>query len=119
MLDVCFSSIVMERGKILPRLENTHPDFVASAHYVDLANAADISLQTLLMACEPAPFGIDNKDVLDDTYRKAWKMDKDNFSTRLDVVHTRILDRICLKLMRGNVERKIRSELYKLNIYGE
>ena len=80
MLGVCFSLIAMERGKILPRLENTHPDFVASAHYVDLANAADISLQTLLMACEPAPFGIDNKDVLDDTYRKAWKITRQLFN---------------------------------------
>ncbi|EDR10243.1 uncharacterized protein LACBIDRAFT_325147 [Laccaria bicolor S238N-H82] len=88
------------------------------AHCIDLANADDASLQVLLEACQPAPFGIDNKDVLDETYRKAWKMDNSNFATRLDVVNTGILDCIRSMLMQGNKNKKIRPEMYKLNVYG-
>lgn len=91
-----------------------------AAGWVDLANASDEKLQALLEACEPAPFGVNNKDVLDDTYRKAWKMDNSNFSTRLDVVDTGIVEHVRSKLVdvgHGG-QKKIRPELYKLNIYG-
>ncbi|EDR00473.1 uncharacterized protein LACBIDRAFT_313386 [Laccaria bicolor S238N-H82] len=88
------------------------------AHCIDFANADDASLQVLLEACQPAPFGVDNKDVLDETYRKAWKMDNANFATRLDVVNTGILESIRSMLMQGNENKKIRLEMYKLNIYG-
>ena len=88
---------------------------------VDLANASDAKLQALLEASEPAPFGVNNKDVLDDTYRKAWKMDNSNFSTRLDVFDTGVIEHVRSKLVdigHGG-QKKIRPELYKLNIYGE
>lgn len=87
------------------------------AQYIDLANADDLKLQTLVGACERAAFGLDNKDVLDETYRKAWKMDSSNFLTRLDVVNAGIMDHVCAKLVQ-NTERKVRSEIYKLNVYG-
>ena len=93
--------------------------FVNRAHCIDFANADDASLQVLLEACQPAPFGVDNKDVLDESYRKAWKMDNSNFATRLDVVNTGILECIRSMLMQGNENKKIRPEMYKLNVYGE
>lgn len=88
------------------------------ARCIDLANADDASLQVLLEACQPAPFGVDNKDVLDETYRRAWKMDNANFATRLDVVNTGILESIRSMLMQGNENKKFRPEMYKLNVYG-
>ena len=93
--------------------------FLDSAQCIDLANANDLKLQTLVGACERAAFGLDNKDVLDETYRKAWKMESSNFLTRLDVVSAGIIDHVCAKLMQGNTERRVRSEIYKLNVYGE
>ena len=85
---------------------------------MDLANANDPQLHTLVGACERASFGLDNKDVLDETYRKAWKMDSSRFSTRFDIVNTGILDHVYAKLAPGCPD-KIRPELYKLNVYGE
>jgi hypothetical protein len=93
--------------------------FSDSAQSIDLANVDDLKLQTLVGACERAAFGLDNKDVLDESYRKAWKMDSSNFLTRLDVVSAGIIDHVCAKLMQGSAERRVRSEMYKLNVYGE
>ena len=93
--------------------------FFDSAQSIDLANANDLKLQTLVGACERAAFGLDNRDVLDETYRKAWKMDSSNFLTRLDIVSAGIIDHVYAKLMQGNTERRVRSEIYKLNVYGE
>ena len=36
------------------------------------------------MTCQPATFGAQEQDVLNESYRKAWKMDMDNFSTRFN-----------------------------------
>ena len=46
-------------------------------------------------------------------------MDNSNFATRLDVVNTGILESIRSMLMQGNENKKIRPEMYKLNVYGE
>ena len=46
-------------------------------------------------------------------------MDNTNFATRLDVVNTGILECIRSMLMQGNENKKIRPEMYKLNVYGE
>ena len=108
-----------ETLSLVPLVELIVLIFVNRAHCIDLANTDDASLQVLLEACQPAPFGVDNKDVLDETYRKAWKMDNSNFATRLDVVNTGILECIRSMLMQGNENKKIRPEMYKLNVYGE
>ena len=55
---------------------------------------------------KPAGLGVDNKNILNDTYRKAWKMDNDNFSTRLAVESAGIMDLVVpisciLREMRG------------------
>lgn len=85
---------------------------------MDLANANDPKLHTLVGACERASFGLDKKDILDETYRKAWKMDSSRFSTSFDIVNTGILDHVYAKLTPGSPDM-IRPELYKLNAYGE
>ena len=121
-LDSSFFGLEVVQGETLllvPLVEVFVLIFDDRAHCVDLANADDASLQVLLEACQPAPFGVDNKDVLDETYRKAWKMDNSNFATRLDVVNTGILECIRSMLMQGNENKKIRPEMYKLNVYGE
>ena len=72
-----------------------------------------------MQACEPAPFGLNDKDVLDETYRKAGKMDSELFSMPLVPEHTDLV-----KVLRGHLlegtdsTRKLKIELYKLNVYG-
>ena len=58
--------------------------------------------------------------MLDETYRKAGKMDSECFSSTLDPFHTDLIKIIRGYLLEG-LESKtgIKAELYKLNIYGK
>jgi len=90
-----------------------------SRRYVDFANTSFGELEQLAQVCEPASFGINDKDVLDETYRKARKMDSELFSTPLVPEQTDLV-----KVLRGHLlegtdsTRKLKVELYKLNVYG-
>ena len=44
----------------------------------------ETALKLLSDACDPATFGLDDKDVLYESYRKAGKLDADNFSIAED-----------------------------------
>lgn len=46
---------------------------------IDLSNATVEELEDLSQACDPATFGLNQNDVLDESYRKAWKLDSDYF----------------------------------------
>ena len=84
-------------------------------------SAQDVeALNQLERACEPATFGRNAEDVLDETYRKAGKMDSDNFLLGLDVERSRLIDIVRAGLLAGEDETKVvQAELYKLNVYGE
>lgn len=72
-----------------------------------------------MQACQPATFGRDQQDVLDEEYRKAGKLDLTQFSSKLDLVGTRIMETVNSHLVdasKGDVF--LRPELYKLNVYG-
>ncbi|KAA1470643.1 hypothetical protein DENSPDRAFT_929004 [Dentipellis sp. KUC8613] len=90
------------------------------AHVIDLANATSSQLDTLSSSCTPAPFGLKNETVLDETYRKAGKMDCSDFATPLVPERTCLVDTICDELLEGKEAKKlIEFELYKLNVYSE
>ncbi|KAH7360852.1 hypothetical protein BKA65DRAFT_547562 [Rhexocercosporidium sp. MPI-PUGE-AT-0058] len=87
------------------------------------------ALKPLLQACTPATFGFKASDVLDETYRKAGKLDAESFSTNFHPADFGILDSVKQVLLPGlsldkdeqGVEREehrgVRAELYKLNVY--
>ena len=78
------------------------------------------ALEALANACERSKFGRGEETVLDETYRKAGKMDSDNFMTGLDLDVTGLLDAVRLGLLSAQDEtRVVRAELDKLNVYGE
>ncbi|RDB15254.1 hypothetical protein Hypma_004840 [Hypsizygus marmoreus] len=89
--------------------------------WIDLPQATDADLKALVQACEPATFGMDRRDVLDDSYRKAWKLDKSNFAPKFDVTESSLMDRVRAQLMASPADetRSIKAELYKLNVYGK
>ncbi|KAM5533679.1 hypothetical protein V8D89_012646 [Ganoderma adspersum] len=94
------------------------------AHFIDLLQTSTSNdhsaIERLAQACERARFGRGGEAVLDETYRKAGKMDTSNFKTGLDLESTRLLDTIRLGLLPDAAEMRIvRPELYKLNVYGE
>jgi hypothetical protein len=43
-----------------------------------------VSLEPLVASCQPATFGRNNEDILDESYRKAGKLDRSQFSLSLD-----------------------------------
>jgi hypothetical protein len=62
---------------------------------------------------------VNDRDVLDETYRKAGKMDRTHFAARLEEEVPRILNAIRPVLFTDGEEKtNIRAELYKLNVYG-
>jgi len=76
-------------------------------------------LEQLTQACEPASFGMNQDNVLDESYRKAGKMDSECFSLMLDPVHSDLLEIIRCYFFEGTQSTKnIKAELYKLNVYG-
>ena len=77
-------------------------------------------LERMAGACDQATFGLGEKDVLDESYRKAGKMDKSSFSAPFDLSASHILLRVASSLFYGKTaERYVYAELYKLNIYGK
>ncbi|KIJ63416.1 hypothetical protein HYDPIDRAFT_92692 [Hydnomerulius pinastri MD-312] len=91
-----------------------------NAGKIDLARATPADLEKLARACQPATFGRNQEDVLDETYRKALKLDASAFSTLFNAESAGLADVIRRELLEGkNDKRDIRLEMYKLNIYGK
>lgn len=77
-------------------------------------------LQELEETCDAATFGRNQETVLDETYRKAGKMDVENFVMRFDAERSGLIDVVRAGLLTGSCEKKgIDVELYKLNVYGK
>lgn len=88
--------------------------------YVNLSNATPDQLEELTRACEPASFGVKQENELDETYRKAGKMDSECFASMLDPSNTDLLNIVRGYLLDGpQSNRGVIAELYKLNIYGK
>ncbi|KAJ7738026.1 hypothetical protein B0H14DRAFT_3516169 [Mycena olivaceomarginata] len=68
---------------------------------IDLGNAKEEDLVALASACDRATFGMDQKDVLDECYRKAGKMDLAKFAARPDVVASGLVDAISPDILQG------------------
>lgn len=78
----------------------------------------DFQLAALSQACQPASFGISQKDVLDESYRKAGKMEPSAFSTQFSPSSLGIVELVRATLLQGRSAKSIRVELYNLNVYG-
>ncbi|KAH7320592.1 hypothetical protein B0I35DRAFT_197903 [Stachybotrys elegans] len=83
---------------------------------------ADVRMvEKLVLDCQPATFGRGQEDVLDETYRKAGKLEPSQFSTNFCPYDTGIVDAITAMLMTdsldGEVMLGVRAQLYKLNVY--
>ncbi|KAH8722970.1 hypothetical protein GQ44DRAFT_657499 [Phaeosphaeriaceae sp. PMI808] len=84
-----------------------------------VSSDSELGLQTLLSATEPASFGFQGKDVIDESYRKATKLDSTAFSTTFCPYVVGIIDILGRTLLpqSGDSSRSIKAELYKLNVY--
>ncbi len=93
-------------------------DCLSRRRHVNLAKAPLNELEQLAEACEPASFGVNEKEVLDETYHKAGKMDPERFASLLDPVRTNLMKIIRDSLLEGTQATDyITVELHKLNVY--
>ena len=85
-----------------------------------LDDATGQNLLNLLSATAPASFGRGGENVLDETYRKAFKLDTSKFSSTFNPYELGIVDTIAQLLLPSTIDsrayRSVRAELYKLNV---
>jgi hypothetical protein len=74
-------------------------DTPSSGGKVIFPSSESSELEQLLKACTPATFGSGGKDILDETYRKARKLDRGNFSVDFHPHDYGILDAIAQTLL--------------------
>lgn len=86
---------------------------------INLSSATDTELAHLSDVCAAATFGRNQQDVLDESYRKARKLDCSEFACHFDAERSGLVKVACGELLVGeDSTRPIRAELYKLNVYG-
>ena len=90
-----------------------------------LSHEDHAGLQELVNACQPASFGLNGKEVLDQSYRKAGKLDRSEFLTDFHPHDCGIIDSIRQILLPSMIKggegigignQGVRAELYKLNV---
>lgn len=81
---------------------------------------AQDSFHLLLDACQPATFGFGTQEILDEEYRKAGKLDTDDFCTDFNPYEHGIVNTINQVLAQGSHSTGrglgVKAELYKLNV---
>ncbi|KAG6360974.1 hypothetical protein INS49_009193 [Diaporthe citri] len=78
------------------------------------------NIEKLINDLEPASFGYHAKDIFDETYRKALKLDTNKFASTFNPYECGIIDGIAQVLLpstpESDLRRGVRAELYKLNV---
>ncbi|KAF2117252.1 hypothetical protein BDV96DRAFT_490085 [Lophiotrema nucula] len=81
----------------------------------------DAAVADLVADTQPATFGLEGKDVYDESYRKATKLDPNSFSTDFCPYELGIVDVVAQALLPNKTGQDnyqgVRAELYKLNVY--
>ncbi|KAI0927628.1 hypothetical protein AcV5_008112 [Taiwanofungus camphoratus] len=91
-----------------------------AARRIDFLKTSERELEHLAQTCDAATFGVDQKDVLDESYRKAGKLDAAHFAIKFDPARLGLIDAIRTDLLEGHeARRSVYAELYKLNVYGK
>ncbi|KAF9535325.1 hypothetical protein CPB83DRAFT_901074 [Crepidotus variabilis] len=91
---------------------------LSNAKVINFTEPTQEQISALAQACQPATFGVNQQDVLDESYRKAGKMDAENFATQFSPNDLGMIAIIKGHLFRERSEQPMRAELYKLNVYG-
>ncbi|KAI3601656.1 hypothetical protein WG66_009001 [Moniliophthora roreri] len=89
----------------------------APTEYLELANASADQLAKLISACEAAPFGHGPESVLDESYRKALKMELSQFAMPPDLASTDIFHKVQKELVDTNkaMKRHNKGAFFKLH----
>ncbi|KAI0684519.1 hypothetical protein BC835DRAFT_1553058 [Cytidiella melzeri] len=109
-LEVADEDLILYYGK----------DKSTGIYRLDFKGASDKDLKELADNCDPATFGRNQEDVLDETYRSAGKLDVTHFSTLFDPAQSGVIGAIQDVLLEGyeRTHTALSYKLYKLNVYG-
>ncbi|KAF5344303.1 hypothetical protein D9756_011599 [Leucocoprinus leucothites] len=89
-----------------------------SHHLLNMAAISEGDIQDLVDACSPAPFGRGAESVLDDTYRKALKLEDNLFAWRFNPDSGNFIAQLAHQLSPwAKFNKGFRAEVSKLNIY--
>lgn len=112
---------------VLVRWDST-PPMSRRVHFPVATDLDSEAFQQLLLDCQPATFGRGGGDVLDESYRKAGKLDSTHFSSSFSIYESGILEQVARWLLPGSractkteetgnqAHCSISAELYKLNV---
>ncbi|EAU84544.1 hypothetical protein CC1G_00063 [Coprinopsis cinerea okayama7 len=115
----CSGTYNLEPGKARLFYSNKSGDKVGFIDFASPNGVDNTQLEDLVSVCEPAKFGRGNEDVLDESYRKAWKLDASRFATQLDIASSGILSTVREALLQyGNSRHTLEAHLDKMNVYG-
>jgi hypothetical protein len=110
----CGSLKLSEPIDIYYKAKGTDANGTCNIRHIRLP-ASDSDLQDLTRECEVASFGIGDRDVVDEKYRKALCLPKSRFSSSFDLCSTGILHTV--QYLLAHDCPYIVAEPYKLNIY--
>ncbi|KAI5895377.1 uncharacterized protein SCHCODRAFT_02686773 [Schizophyllum commune H4-8] len=84
-----------------------------------LGQSTEEKLASLVATCKPATFGLNQQDVLDETYRKAVTLDNTMFASLLKPAGYGLINTIRDQLLQEGAEstKQIVHEVYRLNVY--
>ena len=86
---------------------------------LDFTKATDADVQHLSETCDVASFGVNHEDVVDETYRKAGKLDSEFFAVKFSLESSGLSQIIRDSLLEGSQAKlPVRAEPYKINVYG-
>ncbi|KZS88273.1 hypothetical protein SISNIDRAFT_446096 [Sistotremastrum niveocremeum HHB9708] len=92
---------------------------MASSRRIEFPTSDVVELERLSSACQPATFGNNKDHVLDENYRRARKMDVEDFAINMGFNFTDFLNHAVRRLLGApHDDKNFRAELYKLNVYG-
>jgi hypothetical protein len=111
------NAIVSVQGEceLVKPMEIVYNDQTGNLHKITLP----CEEEQLVQACEPASFGKGQVDVLDPSYRTAYKLDNNKFFTNFDLSEHEILLQIKNALGPAQKQCEVKASLYKLNIYSK
>ncbi|KAL1691161.1 hypothetical protein GGG16DRAFT_125097 [Schizophyllum commune] len=95
------------------------PDVDLKLYFGDVVNHECEKLASLVATCQPATFGLNQEDVLDETYRKALTLDNTMFSSLLKPAQYGLINTIRDQLLQEGAEstKQVAHEVYRLNVY--
>ncbi|KAL1684020.1 hypothetical protein EV122DRAFT_285790 [Schizophyllum commune] len=92
---------------------------VVNYNCMNLGQATEDKLASLVATCQPATFGLNQEDVLDETYRKAITLDNTMFASLLKPAQYGLINTIRDQLLQEGAEstKQVAHEVYRLNVY--